>query len=227
MIILMAIAILYGVTTSAQSAKELAKQQQELNEINLKLLNSKPTKDAKKQEKKLRKEGWLVPAGDKTIAKQIMETQLLGEELIADETGNPTKRFIIRSSQAIAGTYNAGVAAARSNAQVELASMLETKVAAALETKLDNQQNTAITANTVEKFHERAKAIIDAALTNTRTTLSIYRVNVQNNYEVQIQLAFDKKELSARLKRIIQKELEMEGDEDLNGVVDYVLTNEI
>lgn len=227
MIILMAIAILYGVTTSAQSAKELAKQQQELNEINLKLLNSKPTKDAKKQEKKLRKEGWLVPAGDKTIAKQIMETQLLGEELMADETGNPTKRFIIRSSQAIAGTYNAGVAAARSNAQVELASMLETKVAAALETKLDNQQNTAITANTVEKFHERAKAIIDAALTNTRTTLSIYRVNVQNNYEVQIQLAFDKKELSARLKRIIQKELEMEGDEDLNGVVDYVLTNEI
>ena len=70
----MAIAILSGTTMSAQSAKELAKQQQELNEINLKMLNSKPTKDAKKQEKKLAKEGWCVPAGSKTIAKQITET---------------------------------------------------------------------------------------------------------------------------------------------------------
>ena len=225
-IILMAIAILSGTTMSAQSAKELAKQQQELNEINLKMLNSKPTKDAKKQEKKLAKEGWCVPAGSKTIAKQITETQLLGEELMADEMGNPTKRYIIRSAQAVAGTYNAGAAAARANAQVELASMLETKVAAAMENKLDNQQNSAISANTVEKFHERAKSIIDAALTNTRTTVSIYRVTPQNNYEVQIQLAFDKKELSARLKRRIQQELEIEGDEDLNGIVDYVLSNE-
>lgn len=227
LIIMMVMAVLSSASIFAQSAKELAKQQQELNEINMKLLNSKPSKDAKKQEKKLVKDGWQVPAGGKSIAKQITETQLLGEELMADEVGNPTKRYIIRSAQAIAGTFNAGVATARSNAQVELAAMLETKVAAALEGKLDNQQTSAITANTVEKFHERAKAIIDASLTNTRTVLSIYRVNMQNNYEVQVQVAFDKKELAARLKRNIQKELEQEGDEDLNGIVDYVLSREI
>lgn len=226
-IIMMVVAILSTVSVWGQSAKDLAKQQQELNEINMKLLNSKPSKDAKKQEKKLQKEGWMVPAGGKTIAKQITETQLLGEELMADEAGNPTKRYIIRSAQSVAGTFNAGVGAARSNAQVELAAMLETKVAAALETKLDNQQTSAITNNTVEKFHERAKAIIDASLTNTRTVLSIYRVNGLNNYEVQVQVAFDKKELAARLKRNIQKELEQEGDEDLNDIVDDVLSRDL
>lgn len=96
-----------------------------------------------------------------------------------------------------------------------------------METKLDNQQISAISANTVEKFHERAKSIIDACLTNTNTVLSIYRITPQNNYEVQIQLAFDKKELSARLKRKMQQELEQEGDEDLNDIVDSVLNGEL
>lgn len=225
--LMMVIAIATSSMVFAQSAAELAKQQKELNEINMKLLNAKPSKDAKKQEKQLVKQGWMVPAGGKTIGKQITEAQLLGEELMADEAGNPVKRYIIRSAQSVSGTFNAGVANARANAQNEIAAMLETKIAAAMETKLDNQQTSAISANTVEKFHERAKSIIDACLTNTNTVLSIYRVTPQNNYEVQIQVAFDKKELSARLKRKIQQELEKEGDEDLNDIVDSVLKGEL
>lgn len=222
-LLMMVIAIATTSVSYAQSASELAKQQKELNEINLKLLNSKASKSARKEAKKLIKQNWLVPAGSKSIDMQITEVQLLGEVLMADENGNPVKRYIIRSSQAVSGSFNAGVAAARANAQVEIAAMLQTKVAAAMETKLDNQQTTSITANTVEKFHERAKSIIDACLTNTNTVLSIYRLTPQNNYEVQVQVAFDKKELSARLKRRIQQELEMEGDNDLNDIVDGVL----
>lgn len=225
-LLMMVIAIATTSVTYAQSASELAKQQKELNEINLKLLNSKASKSARKEAKKLIKQNWLVPAGSKSIDMQITEVQLLGEVLMADENGNPVKRYIIRSSQAVSGSFNAGVAAARANAQVEIAAMLQTKVAAAMEVKLDNQQTTSITANTVEKFHERAKSIIDACLTNTNTVLSIYRLTPQNNYEVQVQVAFDKKELSARLKRRIQQELEMEGDNDLNDIVDGVLKGE-
>lgn len=46
----------------------------------MKLFNAKPSKGARKQEKDLIKEGWKVPAGGKTIAKQITEVQLLREE---------------------------------------------------------------------------------------------------------------------------------------------------
>ncbi len=188
----------------------------------MKLLNAKPSKDARKQEKKLIKDGWKVPAGGKTIAKQITEVQLLREELMADEAGNPVKRYIVRTAQSVAGTFNAGVNTANANARAELAASLETKLVAAMETKIDNQQTSAITANTVDKFHERAKSIVEACLTNTNTVLTIYRVLNNNNFEVQTRIAFDKKELSARLKRNIQKELEQEGDE-LNEIVDSVL----
>lgn len=224
--LLLAVAIATSATVFAQDAKDLAKQKKELNEINMKLLNAKPSKDARKQEKALLKEGWQVPAGSKTIAKQITETQLLGEELMGDEVGSPIKRYIIRSAQAVSGTYNTGMAAARNNAQVELAAMLQTRIAAAMESKLDNSQTSSITANTVEKFHERAKSIVDACLTNTNIVLSIYRVTAQNNYEVQVQVCYDKKELAARIKRAMQKELEKEGDEDLNHIVDGVLSGE-
>ena len=189
----------------------------------MKLLNAKPSKDARKQEKDLIKEGWKVPAGGKTIAKQITEVQLLREELMADEAGNSVKRYIIRTAQSVAGTFDAGVSAASGSARAALAASLETKLVAAMETKIDNQQTSAITANTVEKFHERAKSIVEACLTNTNTVLTIYQVTKDGMYNVQVQIAFDKKELSARLKRNIQKELEQEGDDDLNGIVDSVL----
>lgn len=223
MILMAFVAIVAFNTVNAQNAVELAKQQKELNKINMELLNGKPSKAAKKQAKELKKQGWTVNAGDKTIEGQITEIQLLGEELMADENGNPTKRFIIQNGQSLAGTYNAARAAAATNAQNELGRALMTQIAAAMETKLDNQQNSSISVTTVEKFHQRGKAVVDACLTNTRTPLTLYRTTAQNNYEVQVQMVFDKKELTARLKRQLQKELEQEGDEDLNEIVDSVL----
>lgn len=212
----------FSCTAFAQNAAELAKQQKELNEINMKILNAKPTKDAKIEAKRLKKDDWVVPAGEKSIEKQLTESQLLGEELMTDEDNGITKRFIQHTASQVSGTYNTGYAAARTAATTELAALLRTQVAAAMQQKADNQQTSAINAVTVDKFNERAKAIVDATLTNARPVVAIYRVLPNNNYEVQVRLAFDKKELSARLKRAMQQELEQEGDE-LNDIVDEVL----
>ena len=47
-------ALMIATTATAQTAMELARQQQELNAINMKMLNAKPTKQAKKQAKELK-----------------------------------------------------------------------------------------------------------------------------------------------------------------------------
>ena len=224
--VMLALAMVSSMTVSAQNALDLAKQQKELNEINMKLLNAKPTKDAKKQAKQLKKQGWLVPAGEKSIEKQLTESQLLGEELMVDEAGSPTKRYILHTSNQVAGTYNAGYAAARNAATIELAANIKTQVAAAMQAKLDNNQTSAINAVTVDKFNERAKSIVDQSLTNMRTVVALYRVLPNNNYEIQVRLVYDKKELAANLKRKLQQELEVEGDE-LNSLVDEVLNGNL
>ena len=218
---IMAAALIASVSF-AQTAQELAERQQDLNKVNMKMLNAKPTKDAKKQAKQLAKQGWMVPAGENTIEKQVTESLLRGEELMTDEEGNICKRFIMHTANQVAGTYNAAYAAARNAAMTEIATSIKTQIVAAMQSKLDNSQTSAITATTVDKFNQRAKAIVDECLTNSIPALVIYRVLSNNNYEVQTRIAFDKKELSARLKRNIQKELEQEGDE-LNEIVDSVL----
>lgn len=64
---LIIMAVMLAVGANAQSAADLARQQQELNNIMRTSLNAKPTKDAKKQAKELKKQGWVVPAGERSI----------------------------------------------------------------------------------------------------------------------------------------------------------------
>ena len=57
--------------------------------------------------------------------------------------------------------------------------------------------------------------------------MNIYRVLANNNYESQVTISYDKMELINRLKRYMQQYLEMEGDEELNDIVDQVLSQDI
>lgn len=219
-------AIMIATTATAQTAMELARQQQELNAINIKMLNAKPTKQAKKQAKELKAEGWTVPAGDIDIAQQVTRSQLYSAELTTDESGNVTKRYIMQTAQQTAGTYNSGYAAARAAAQTELAAMLKTELVTAMQQKLDNSQSNALTATTIDKFNQRSRMIVDQTLTNAIPVLAIYRRLPNNNFEVQVRIAFDKKELIAQIKRNMEQELEKEGDR-LYDIVDAVFDDKL
>lgn len=211
-------------TTNAQSAAELAKQQMELNKINTKLLNAKPTAQAKKEAKRLKKEGWMVQAGAKAMEYQINEAQLMESELMADEVGNPVKRYMLQPGQALGGTYNGAYNSALLSAQQSISQLLETKIASAMQSKVDNDQTSSMTTVTVDKFHQRVKAITQATLTRAQTVVILYRELPNHNIEVKLNLAYDKKEFAAQLKRRLQQELETEGDE-LNSIVDEALSN--
>lgn len=219
-------ALMIAATATAQTAMELARQQQELNAINMAMLNAKPTKQAKKQAKELKAEGWIVPAGDLDIAQQVTRSQLYSAELATDESGNVTKRYIMQTAQQTAGTYNSGYAAARAAAQTELAAMLKTELVTAMQQKLDNSESDALTAITIDKFNQRSRMIVDQTLTNAIPVLSIYRRLPNNKFEVQVRIAFDKKELIARIKRNMELELEKDGDK-LYDIVDAVFDDKL
>jgi len=218
---LMATSVMFG-----QSALELAKQQQELEAFNKKILNAKPTKAAKKQAKELQKAGWTVPAGEKSIEQQVTMSQLYGEELMATEDGSTTKRFLMHTAMQISGTYNVGYAAARANALAEVASMIKTQLVTSISVKQGNSQTSAIEATTVDKFNQKVDAIVDQTMTNGIPMLSIYRRLPNGNFEVQVRLAFDKKEILSRMKKGMQKELEQEGDA-LISVAQDVINNQL
>ena len=226
LILIVAAVLMTSPALQAQSSAELAKQKREQVKINGKLSKLKPTKDIKKQAKELKKEGWLVPAGEQSIEQQLVVSQLYyGAELMTDENGTTTNRYIMQTAIQTAGSFNSGYSAARVAALTEMAGLLKTEIVSAFQQKLDNAQNSTISTTTVDKFNQHTKGIIDQSLTNYIPCVKIYRRLPSDNFEVQVRLAFDKKELAARLKRNMQRELEQEGDEELGGVVEEVLSN--
>lgn len=207
----------------AQSATELAKQQREQNAEYMKLLNIKPSKSAKKQAKIYKKEGWEVPAGESDLAIQITKAELMGQELMKDEEGNVTNRYYMHTAIATSGTYNSGYTSVRANALVQVASMMKTQLVAAWKAKNDNNQNSSTSVISNDQITQRMGGIVDETITNAIPTVKMYR-RIGNNFEIQLQVAFDKKELSARLKRGMKEKLEEEGDQ-LNALVDEMLNN--
>lgn len=224
---IVAVVIFAATTLFAQSKKpaDVAKMKAEVTEIYKKSLKAKPTSEAKKEAKKLVKDGWSVQAGERSIEQQITASHVFSEEVMLDEDNNLTKRFILQSGMNTAGTYNAAQAAARTNAQVGLASMIKNQIVSAFETAIDNAQSSEISAVTVEKFHERSRTIVDETLTFSIPVVNIYR-RANNNFEVQVRLAYDRRELMARIKRNMQKELEIEGDV-LDSIVEDVICNKM
>lgn len=224
---IIAVSLIAATTLFAQSNKtnELAKIKAESNAVYQKAIKAKPTKEAVKEAKKLLKEGWTVQAGERSIEQQINSSFIYGEEVMLDEENNMTKRFIIMGGMSTAGTFNAAQAAARANTQVELASLIKTQIVASMETAIDNQQSSDISAVTIDKFHQRARSIVDETLTHSIPVVTVYR-RVNNNFEVQVRIAFDKRELVARIIRNMKEKLDMEGD-ILDTIVEDVFCNKM
>lgn len=169
----------------------------------------------------------MVPAGSLSMASQFTRAQLMRQELMANDAGEPTSRYILHEATVTSGSESVGYSSARAQCQAEIASLLETKIAAAMKRKQDNAENSAIDATTVGKFHERSKAITEATLSMMTPVVHIYRVLPNNNYQVQVTVAYDKKVMKKQMKRQLAEELEAEGDgldNELDGIVDEVLS---
>ncbi len=205
-------ALMIGMGAMAQSNTDLVKQRQELNKNLNKILEVKPTKEAKKQAKAYTKEGWVVPAGEHSIEQQLMRSYYLNSEQMSDDYGNLSNRFIQHTAQSVAGSYNAAFASCRANAQTEISTQLSNEIAAAVQTKLDNAQRDAVSATTVDEMNQRMRSIVHQSLSNSITSIVMYRRTSNNNYEVQVRFAYDKLETLARIKEQMRQELKDQGD---------------
>lgn len=223
-IVMVIMAVVASTTVFAQSAYDLASQKRAQDKAYMKNINAKPSKDAKKQEKMMMKDGWRTMGSGGSIATMITRDQLLSYEQMSDGNGGVMNRYLQHSASAVAGSQSAAYAAARTACQTEIAAMLKTEIAAAAEHKIDNQQNSGINALTVDKFHQRVKSVIDGVLSDCQPGLNIYRMLPNYNYEVQMTISFDKQQIYTRLQEMKRQQLENEGDKDLDELLDAILS---
>lgn len=167
-------------------------------------ISSKAIKTARKQAKKLMKEGWDVVPGSLPLEKVLEKAMMKAEE----ETAKGGKRYIFADGNGVGETKTAAEMQALTVAKLELARLVESNVNALLDANLANQQINNEDASSITRTLANSKELISAQLGYVEPTFKIYRIPANpKNSEVQIRLFYDVEQSLQIAKKVIQKEL--------------------
>lgn len=222
---LLSLLLLSVLTINAQTSKELKKESEQkaksIEKKNSKLeesIDQKASRNARKEAKKIKKEGWKVTAGSLPMDKQLDETWKKQYE----KDDNDYPKFIVANAKTIGTNYSAAKNQALNLAKVELSGLISTHVTSIVENTVANQDLSKQEAASVVKTIEASKSFIAQELGRTIVLLEIYRTLPNKNTEVQLRIAYNTDMAMEIAKKTIIKKLEEEGN-NLHNKLDGIL----
>lgn len=202
----------------AQLTKEQIKERQELAKASKKELNEKASKAARKEAKRLTKEGWKTAPGALPLEKQLDKSYLMQSQY--DSDGFPA--FIMAEAMSIGGNYDAAKMQALELAKQNLAGQIQTEVTALIENTVANEQMVQSDATSITRSVMASKNLISQSIGRVVPVVEAYRVVNGNNREVLVRIAYSQAMAKAAAKRAIKQELEQRGD-SLHNQLDNLL----
>lgn len=203
---------------SAQTAKDISKERQEIRKASKSELNEKATKTARKDAKKLKKEGWITVPGALPLEKQLDKSYMMQMEY--DEDMYP--KYLMGEAMSIGENYDAAKMQALELAKQNLAGQIQTEVTALIENSVANEQLANEDATSVTQSIMGAKNLISQSIGRTIIVMECYRVKTNKNKEVLVRIAYNGAMAKAAAKRAIQDELKSKS-EDLQKKLDQLL----
>lgn len=203
---------------SAQTAKDIRKERQEIRKASKSELNEKATKTARKDAKKLKKEGWITVPGALPLEKQLDKSYMMQMEY--DEDMYP--KYLMGEAMSIGENYDAAKMQALELAKQNLAGQIQTEVTALIENSVANEQLANEDATSVTQSIMGAKNLISQSIGRTIIVMECYRVKTNKNKEVLVRIAYNGAMAKAAAKRAIQDELKSKS-EDLQKKLDLLL----
>lgn len=203
---------------SAQTAKDIRKERQEIRKASKSELNEKATKTARKDAKKLKKEGWTTVPGALPLEKQLDKSYMMQMEY--DEDMYP--KYLMGEAMSIGENYDAAKMQALELAKQNLAGQIQTEVTALIENSVANKQLANEDAASVTQSIMGAKNLISQSIGRTIIVMECYRVKTNKNKEVLVRIAYNGAMAKAAAKRAIQEELKSKS-EDLQKKLDQLL----
>ena len=213
------VCLLAGATaTYAQITKEQLKERKELQKMAKSELKEKASKDARKEAKKLKKDGWHIAPGALPIEKQLDRVYTMKYEI--DDDMFP--KWIMGEAMSVGENYDAAKMQALALAKQNLAGEIQTEVTGLLENNVDNKQLSPEQAASVVKTISAGKQPISQNIGRTVTVIEMYRTLKNKNKEVRVQIAYNSKMAKEAAKKAIRDDLEKQGD-DLGKKLDELL----
>ena len=202
------LALLIAMPTIAQSEKEIKKD-----------IKDKAIKQARKEAKKLKKDGFNVAPGQMPMDKQIEATWIKRYE--TDDKGN--KKWFVADARAVGETHSAAKLQAYEVAKVNLAGQIGTEVAGLIETNIANAQLNAEEAASVTETVATFKSIVGSKMGRTNTLFEADKT-IGKNTEIFVTIAYSYDEAVNMAKDIIKKELKGKmkiQSEQLDTILDF------
>ena len=213
------ICLLVGTMPSyAQLSKEQIKERKETMKMSKKALNEKASKAARKEAKKLSKEGWKPAPGALPLEKQLDKSYMMQQEY--DENLFP--KYIVGEAMSIGENYDAAKMQALELAKQNLAGQIQTEITALIENTVANNQLSAEEATSVTKMVSAAKNLISQRIGRVVPIVELYRTLKNKNKEIRVYIGYNSKMAKAAAKAAIREELAKEGEELQNKLDEHL-----
>ena len=215
----MSLCLLVGTTMSyAQLSKEQIKERKAIVKSSKSELTMKASKIARKEAKKLTKQGWQIAPGAVPIDKQLDKSYMMQYEY--DEDLFP--KYIMAEAMSIGENYDAAKMQALELVKQNLAGQIQTEVTALIENTVANKQLEAEEAASVVQTISAAKNLISQSIGRTIPVVEIYRSLPNKNKEVLVRIAYSQEMAKVAAKKAIREDLEKKGEE-LHNKLDKLL----
>lgn len=203
---------------SAQITKEQLKERKTILKASKSELNNKASKAARKEAKKLKKEGWTTAPGALPLDKQLDKSYLMQYEYDSDMY----PKYIMGEAMSVGGNYDAAKMQALELAKQNLAGQIQTEVTALIENTVANKQLDEGDAASITQSILASKNLISQSIGRTIPVVEAYRTLPNKNKEVLVRIAYNSDMAKKVAKEAIKKDLEKRGDE-LHNKLDELL----
>jgi len=194
------------------------KENQKREKLLEKELKSRAIKEARKEAKKYTKAGWSIFPGAPPMDKQLEKSW--EQQLMSDDKGYPV--YITADGNAIAGNESAASMQAVELAKLQLAGLLETRIASLVSANIANTELSAQEAESITEVVQSAKNIIAQELGYVNPLFKIKRRLKNGNVEVSTRVFYNTEEGMSIAKKRIKEELKEKvktNEEDLRKLM--------
>lgn len=185
-------------------------------------LQDKAIKEAKKEAKSLKKQGWMTMPGEIPMEKMIENAWM--KKVAEDENGNA--KYITADGNGVAQTRTVAEAQAIEFAKLQLSGMIETRIASIIDGNIANEQLSAEDAVSVTQIVQSSKNIISQELGYINPAFKLYRTVGDKNIEVQVRVYYDTRQSLTIAKKAIKRDLR-EKLKKTDEEVDKLLSDEL
>jgi len=205
-----AAAVLFSIEANAQVAtkkdyKALGKQEKVLN----KEIQEKAIKEARKEAKKLEKEGYKVPVGKLPLAKQLEDSWQA--QVTTDAEGVPY--YFMATATSVGSNFTAASMSATNTAKLDIAGQIQTEIASVVEQKIANNEISADNAAAVNSFVSASKSVINNTLGRVLKFVEMYKTLENGNIQVQVTLGYNTEIATKEAVKAMQKTLDADAEE--------------